>query len=456
MLSTLGDAQGGVLSRLMPWKWRVSGEGDPVLVRVDGAQWRDRIYLYGWLAELFWTFRVADSVLETPAFDLTWWSVWSSLALGAWASLTTLFCIEVIGWGAARYIHALRRWLGFLMLCGALAAPAAWVYGHPLALTLWYGALGLTFLVFALMMVSASLRPGAALNLRLLAGAILFNVLIGLFDLYRLRIQPSTDGSTSLYFSSVLFGLVAGFIVMMRFRSASEQARSLMRNLNQILHQREAELHHSYQRLELLAREQERTTERTRILRDMHDGVGAHLSTAIRQLEYGQASQPEVLHTLREAMDQLKLSIDAMNLPPGDLTSLLASLRFRLEPRLKTAGIELLWAVEQLPLLPWLDASAMRHVQFIVLEAMSNALQHARASRLCIELRITPEGETRLQVIDNGCGFDFDHVKIQGLSSLRTRAQALNARLHLSSAPGQTVVQISWAFPGQPVPAGGG
>lgn len=416
----------------------------------DGTLWRDRIYLYGWLAELFWTFRVADSVLESPAFTLIWWTVMSSLALGAWGCLTILFCMEAIGWGRAPAMRAVRVWLGLLMVCGLMAAPAGWVYGRPLVLTLWYGALGTTFLVFGLAMAGASLRRGAALNLRLLSFAVLFNVLIGMIDLYRLRISPSTEGSTSLYFSSVLFGLVAGFIVIMRFRTASQQARNSTRNLNEIVRQREAELHHSYQQLEQMAREQERATERTRILRDMHDGVGAHLSTAIRQLEFGQASRTEVLHTLHDSMDQLKLTIDAMNLPPGDLTALLANLRYRLEPRLKTAGIELLWGVQQVPLLPWLDAAAMRHVQFIVFEVISNALQHARATRLGIELCGTPEGGARLKMTDNGCGFDLHNVKLQGLSSLRSRAKALKVQLHLSSVPGQTVVQISWSLPGQP------
>jgi len=58
--------------------------------------------------------------------------------------------------------------------------------------------------------------------------------------------------------------------------------------------------------VEQLAREQERTAERTRILRDMHDGVGAHISTAIRQLESGRATAGEVLHTLRDSLDQLQ------------------------------------------------------------------------------------------------------------------------------------------------------
>jgi hypothetical protein len=94
----------------------------------------------------------------------------------------------------------------------------------------------------------------------------------------------------------------------------------------------ERELNSSCLRLEVLAREQERTVERTRILRDMRDmrdGVGSHISVAIRPLQSGRASEADVLQTLRDSLDQLKLTIDAMHLPPGDVTALLANLRHR-------------------------------------------------------------------------------------------------------------------------------
>ena len=123
----------------------------------------------------------------------------------------------------------------------------------------------------------------------------------------------------------MLFGLTLGYIVVTRFRSASAQARDLMRTLGARVAQKEGELQASYTKLEQLAREQERTAERARILRDMHDGVGAHISSAIRQLQSGRASNADVLLTLRDSLDQLKLSIDAMNLPPGDVTACAAA-----------------------------------------------------------------------------------------------------------------------------------
>jgi signal transduction histidine kinase len=134
----------------------------------------------------------------------------------------------------------------------------------------------------------------------MVAVALLLDTLVGMRDLYVFRLSQVYGGNTYLRYSSVLFGLTLGYIVVMCFRAVSGQARDLTANLAARVAQKEHELAQSYQRMEQRAREQERTAERARILRDMHDGVGSHISTAIRQLESGRASQGQVLQTLRE------------------------------------------------------------------------------------------------------------------------------------------------------------
>src|SRR5262249_40132421 len=143
--------------------------------------------------------------------------------------------------------------------------------------------------------------------------------------------------------------------------------------------------------------------ERERILRDMHDGVGANLATAMRQLESGVASPGEVAHTLRESLDQLKLSIDAMTLPAGDVNALLASLRYRLQPRIESAGLRVDWDVDELPRWEAGDDHAMRHLRFLLLEAISNTLQHAGASTLRLAAHVVDDA-IQIQVEDDGCG----------------------------------------------------
>jgi signal transduction histidine kinase len=238
----------------------------------------------------------------------------------------------------------------------------------------------------------------------------------------------------------VFFGFALLAVVMTRFRRASAQSRELLQTLAARVADRERELASAYGRLEMGARAQERTQERERILRDMHDGVGSHISAAIRQLQSGQASEGELLRTLRDSLDQLKLSIDSIQLPSGDVQALLAGLRYRLEPRFASSGLALEWAADELPLVPRFDAPALRQLQFLLFEAVSNVLQHARAGVLRIEA--TAHGAAvRLRVIDDGVGFDAERVP----RALAARATALGAALVVESRPGRTVVQLDFA-----------
>jgi signal transduction histidine kinase len=283
---------------------------------------------------------------------------------------------------------------------------------------------------------------GGAAHHRWVAAAIVVNTVVGLRDFYVFQVLQAYGENTYLRYSSVLFGVVLGYIVLTRFRAASNQVAELNASLSQRVAQKEAELAQSYQRLAQGAQEQARSSERSRILRDMHDGVGSHISTAIRQLQSGRASDAEVLQTLRDSLDQLKLSIDAMTLPPGDITALLANLRYRLEPRLKACGIELEWAVDGLAPLTRLDAGAMRQLQFMLFEAISNVMQHARASRLRVEAKQTAQ-DVRIGVVDNGVGFDAAQAPRRGLRLMQERAVAIDAQLQVHSQPGCTLLEIT-------------
>jgi signal transduction histidine kinase len=181
------------------------------------------------------------------------------------------------------------------------------------------------------------------------------------------------------------------------------------------------------------------TAERERILRDMHDGVGANLATAMRQLESGTAPAQEVAATLRESLDHLKLSIDAMNLPSGDVNALLASLRYRLQRRIAQAGLTIDWRVDELPHWEQGTDQAMRHLQFLLLEAISNALQHAQAATLTLSAR-SAGGTIEISVRDDGCGGLVDDGS--GLQSMRERAQAIGAQLTVEDAEPGTRVRL--------------
>ena len=416
------------------------------------AQFRDSIYLSAGVAEFCWALRVGDIAIEHPPLPWPAWGVVVTAAFAGWICCIALFCHHAAGWHRHRSMPWIKLMLWALFGSSILASALAFTLHQPLFLTAWLGCANLFFIGYATVYLVAAVRaPTTARLLAGVAGAV--NVLVGVRDWVAIRISGDYSQSTWIRYSSVLFGLALGYIVIMRFRSASLQARDLMVNLSARVSEKERELSLSYERLEQMAREQERASERSRILRDMHDGVGSHISSAIRQLESGRADGEQVLQTLRDSLDQLKLSIDAMNLPAGDVTALLAGMRYRLEPRFAASDVELQWHVDEIPAVHGLDASAMRHLQFMVLEALSNVLQHAQARVLRIEARARGDG-AHLKIIDDGRGFDLARPLRQGLLSMHERAAAIGARLSLESQPGRTVVDI--LLSAKPAPAAAG
>lgn len=420
-------------------------QSDPAQLQ---AHRRDNIYLAAGVAEFCWALRVGDVAIEQAPLAWPLWGVLLTAAFAGWFCCIALFCHHVAGWHRHRSMPWVRAVLWGLFGSSIVASWLAFTLHQPVLLTAWLGCANLLFIGYAAVYLTCALaQPDRARLLVAVAGTL--NVVMGVRDWVAIRLSNTYVDNTWIRYSSVLFGLVLGYIVITRFRAATAQARDLVANLAARVSEKERELQASYARVEGLAREQERASERTRILRDMHDGVGSHISSAIRQLQSGKASNGEVLATLRDSLDQLKLSIDAMNLPPGDITALLANLRYRLEPRFAASDIELQWDVDLLEPLPGLDAAGMRQLQFMVYEALSNVLQHAQAGVLRIEARALGgdgdgdgAGAALVRIADNGRGFDTTAAPRKGLLSMHERAAGIGARLVIDSGPGGTVVNI--------------
>ena len=70
-------------------------------------------------------------------------------------------------------------------------------------------------------------------------------------------------------------------------------------------------------------------------------------------------------------------------------------------------------------------------------EALNNMTKHANASQAKLRLCCEP-ARVKLQVSDDGCGFDLDSVPPGhlGLGIIQERAEAIGARLTVESRPG--------------------
>jgi signal transduction histidine kinase len=415
----------------------------PVNLRAAPTAQRDHLYAYAGAGALLWALRLSDRFMETSWLPWPLWGVLMAMALSGAVLCVIAFVLYLARLEQQRWVRAYLSAVPWLLLASGLVAAASLLLPLPLGITLWFLLLAAAGGVFALWYARAALRS-SDFSMRLMAGALFVNAALPLYDWWIYRISHSLGDGAWSSLGSALYALVMFYIVIARFRSTAKQLRELMHTLEARVAQREAELSASYQELERLAREQAQAQgehqERTRILRDMHDGVGAHISAAIRQVQGGQAAPSQVLATLRDSLDQLKLSIDAMHLESGDVMALLANMRYRLEPRLTSSGIALQWQVDELPRVPRLDHAALRQLQFMLFEAFSNILQHAQARQITVQAQARGD-VVRVAVIDDGRGFDVN-APSRGLQSMHARAQAIGAQLKLQSHPGQTTVEI--------------
>ena len=155
-------------------------------------------------------------------------------------------------------------------------------------------------------------------------------------------------------------------------------------------------------------------------------------------VERGAVSNDQFAQILRESIDDMRLAIDALAAEDADLAAALGNLRFRMEPRLRAAGIELTWDARKLPEEIGLHPDVVLPILRIVQEALTNALKHsrARAVRVTLAAEGPPENQfLDIRISDNGRGISEERVGGRGLLNMRNRAQKIGAQLKLEAAP---------------------
>lgn len=182
--------------------------------------------------------------------------------------------------------------------------------------------------------------------------------------------------------------------------------------------------------------------ERQRIAGELHDLVGSQIVNALLLLDSPANRLHPAVRTLEQCMLDLRLLVEVMSDQKGDLAEKLAALRYRIQPVLDKRGICLTWImdVDDGEMLP--RRAHARELCRLVQEAVSNVLQHSRATHLTIELRPRRESgctEWLLRVMDNGVGMrqqPGEGVKGHGVSNMRRRARRVGARMSIVSEEG--------------------
>lgn len=189
-----------------------------------------------------------------------------------------------------------------------------------------------------------------------------------------------------------------------------------------------------------------RDLERTRLARDMHDGIGQSLAAVSLQLRLlmRNADDPR-MKGLAESVNNLTGELREVigNLRPSNLQDLPLGrvIEMHFIRTLSDSGIGFTSGKIEDAELP-LDTK--EHLFRIYQEALHNALRHSNCSNLNFSQKRMGR-YLRLSISDDGCGFRISAEKNKGLglSTMRERALLINANLEIVSSPDEgTTVSI--------------
>ena len=241
-----------------------------------------------------------------------------------------------------------------------------------------------------------------------------------------------------LPYFTMLASLVFSWHLTNRFVRALNVAETLNLELEERVTQKHVEPAQSFARLQELECRAAVAEERRRLVSEMHDGIGSRLIAALDLVEHGEPPKAEIAAELREVLDGLRLTIDSMESTDDDLLTVLGTLRYRLEGRLKRQGIALDWQVRDIPKIDTLTPQNVLHILRILQEAFTNIVKHAAARTITVETGYT-DAHVYIRVADDGRGFSGAREG-RGLASMHRRARTLGGTLDLMpSAVGTTL-----------------
>lgn len=200
--------------------------------------------------------------------------------------------------------------------------------------------------------------------------------------------------------------------------------------------------------------------ERVKIARDLHDGLiqsiyaaGLHLERVLNLLtqKYGEASAPldaelqgiinrlnKIIREIREYIHQLKMPVSAEVNLKEEIERLIEELNFNenLEICADYLCDECTWSMLQTP-----------QISFIIKEALSNILRHAKATLATVTVD-KRDGKLVIEVTDNGQGFNLTNVVEendcfkQGIKNMMERSKTIGGELWISTDSTGTKVHL--------------
>ena len=191
-------------------------------------------------------------------------------------------------------------------------------------------------------------------------------------------------------------------------------------------------------------------TDRDRIARDLHDHVIQRLFAVGLALQgtIPRARVPEVQQRLTDCVDDLQEVIQEIRTAIFDLHGAsygVTRLRQRLDEAIaQFSTSDLRTTVQYTGPLSVVDAALADHAEAVVREAVSNAVRHADATTLTVNVAV--DDDLCIDVVDDGRGIPADITGSGGLTNLRRRAEDAGGQFSVERLPAGGT-HLNWLAP---------
>lgn len=262
---------------------------------------------------------------------------------------------------------------------------------------------------------------------------------------------------TTVVMVAVLIGLNKLLQRYVRDREATAQAlRDANQHLNLLVEQRTAELAELSQHLIRVAEE-----EKASLARELHDMLGSSLTAINMDLNWIQRRLPEdareirerlhrVLQVLAETVELKHEVIEGLRPSHLDNLGLAFAIRSHCREFTRRTGMPCEFDVQED--FDELDPSWSIALYRITQEALTNITKHAKATRVYVELKRTPDG-VLLRITDDGVGVAEESLvrpKSYGVAGMRERMRQLGGRLEIKRPASGMGTQVEAFIPRTP------
>jgi len=170
--------------------------------------------------------------------------------------------------------------------------------------------------------------------------------------------------------------------------------------------------------------------ERLRIAQDLHDDVGARLLNGLH------ADETRLRAIIRESMADIRGIVRGIAGETVLLVDTLADLRAESIVRTDAAGIDLIWPIEGYDTSTQrIDYHLHKTLRSLCREAVSNAIRHAEANRLAVDISLVGNG-IQIELQDNGKGYPDRVLKGEegfGLKGIRARVKNVGGTVQMEN-----------------------